>query len=77
MRIKTGYQAIIVSGKYKGSVGKIISVCQKTCTVKIEKVNMKIKHVKPQQNDEKGYIKKIEGSIHQSNIKIKSSTNKT
>nr|YP_009396247.1 ribosomal protein L24 [Melanothamnus harveyi]ARW65444.1 ribosomal protein L24 [Melanothamnus harveyi] len=71
MKIKKGYTAEIISGKYKGSKGKIISICEKTSTVKIENINMKIKHIKPQQSDEKGSIKEIEGPIHQSNIKIK------
>ncbi len=70
MKIKRGDEAKIISGKYKGLQGTIISVCHKTSTVKIENINMKVKHVKSQQNNEKGYIKKIEGPIHQSNIKI-------
>jgi len=71
MKIKKGNIAKIISGKYKGSEGKIISVCEKTSTVKIENINMKIKHMKPKQNDEKGSIRETEGPIHQSNIKIK------
>ena len=71
MKIKKGNIATIISGKYKSSQGKIISICEKTSTVRIENINIKIKHMKPKQNDEKGSIKEIEGPIHQSNIKIK------
>nr|YP_009394387.1 ribosomal protein L24 [Leptosiphonia brodiei]ARW62949.1 ribosomal protein L24 [Leptosiphonia brodiei] len=70
MKIKKGCEVKIISGKYKGYQGKIISICKKTSRVTIENCNIQTKHVKPKQNDEKGYIKQIEGMIHQSNIKI-------
>nr|YP_009395430.1 ribosomal protein L24 [Polysiphonia infestans]ARW64410.1 ribosomal protein L24 [Polysiphonia infestans] len=75
MKIKKGHQVKIISGKYKGSKGKVLSVCQKTNKVTIENFNIKTKHVKPKRDEEKGYIKKIEGPIHQSNIKIDNLTN--
>ena len=75
MKIKKGYIAQVISGKYRGSQGKIISICKKTSTVKIENINMKIKHMKPQQSNEKGYIKEIEGTVHKSNIKINNEKN--
>lgn len=70
MKIRQGCEVEVISGKYKGSKGRIISICKKRSSVTIENLNMKTKHLKPKQNDEKGCIKQIEGMIHKSNIKI-------
>lgn len=70
MKIKQGYQVEVISGKYKGHKGKVLSIFKKTSKITIENLNIKIKHMKPRDKNEKGYIKKIEGTIHQSNVKI-------
>nr|QVQ56793.1 ribosomal protein L24 [Erythrocystis saccata] len=75
MKLQKGHEVQIICGKYKGLKGKVLSICKKTSRITVENCNMKTKHVKPKQNDEKGYIKQIEGMIHKSNIKI--STTKT
>lgn len=68
-RFKEGDIVTIISGKDKGKKGKIINI---SCNnqLKVEGINIQTKHIKPKQNEEKGEIKKIEGPIHQSNVKI-------
>lgn len=70
MKINKGNTAKVISGKHKGQSGTIISLEKNKQRVIIEGVNIKIKHVKPKQQDEKGKIEKIEGPVHISNIKI-------
>nr|YP_009399357.1 ribosomal protein L24 [Kapraunia schneideri]ARW68963.1 ribosomal protein L24 [Kapraunia schneideri] len=70
MQIKEGDQVLVISGKEKGRQGKVVSLDKKRSKIIIENLNMKVKHVKPKNNNNKGYIKKIEGPIHQSNVKI-------
>nr|YP_009393974.1 ribosomal protein L24 [Polysiphonia sertularioides]ARW62536.1 ribosomal protein L24 [Polysiphonia sertularioides] len=70
MKIKKGSIVQIISGKYKNQSGKILSICKESNKVIVENINIKIKHVKPKQDNEKGNIKQIEAPIHFSNIKI-------
>nr|YP_009396042.1 ribosomal protein L24 [Dasya naccarioides]ARW65228.1 ribosomal protein L24 [Dasya naccarioides] len=68
-KLKIGDDVKIISGKYKKQIGKIIKIVSKKNQFFIENINMKTKHIKPKQVNEKGEIKKIEGYIHKSNIK--------
>lgn len=70
MKIKQGDYVQIISGVDKGKQGRVISILKNKQQVTIENINIKTKHIKPKQNDEKGYIKKIEYPIHYSSIKI-------
>nr|YP_009399558.1 ribosomal protein L24 [Dictyomenia sonderi]ARW69164.1 ribosomal protein L24 [Dictyomenia sonderi] len=70
IKIKKGDDIKIISGKHKGEYGKVSSILKKNNKVIIENINIKIKHIKPKQADDKGYIKKIEQPIHYSNIKL-------
>lgn len=69
-QIKYGDNVVVISGKHKGNQGKVLLVIRKKHQVVIENINLKTKHVKPKQTEEKGYIKKIEAPIHMSNVKI-------
>lgn len=70
INIKQGDEVKIISGKYKGSTGKVIKVITKSNRLIVEKINVQLKHVKPKQTEEKGEIKQIERPIHRSNIKL-------
>nr|YP_009398302.1 ribosomal protein L24 [Thaumatella adunca]ARW67488.1 ribosomal protein L24 [Thaumatella adunca] len=70
IQIKKGDTIQIISGKYKGKQGKINFILKNKNKVIIENMNMKTKHIKPKQTDDKGCIKQIEGPIHYSNIKL-------
>nr|YP_010619710.1 Ribosomal protein L24 [Tayloriella tenebrosa]WAX03723.1 Ribosomal protein L24 [Tayloriella tenebrosa] len=70
IKIKKGDDIKIISGKHKGEYGKVLSILKKNNQVLIENINIKTKHIKPKQTENKGYIKKIETPIHYSNIKL-------
>jgi large subunit ribosomal protein L24 len=67
-RIKSGDEVIIVAGKSKGHVGKVLRVIAET--VVVEGGNLIKKHVKanPQQPENKGGIITREAPLHVSNV---------
>ena len=70
INIKTGDTVKIISGKDKGKIGQVTKVIYKSNSVIVENINMKIKHIKPQQAEQQGEIKNISKPIHTSNIKL-------
>ena len=70
IKIKKGDNVEVISGKDKGKQGIVLSIIKQKQQVIVENINVKTKHVKPKQTDEKGMIKKVEFPIHYSNIKI-------
>lgn len=69
IKLKIGDFVKIISGKYKNQSGKVIKINIKKDSAIIENINLKTKHIKPKQAEEKGNIEKIEGHIHISNIR--------
>ena len=69
MKIKKGDLVKIISGKEKGKTGKVSLIIKKKNRVIVKDINMRTKHIKPKQQDEKGYLKQIEAPIHFSNVK--------
>ena len=69
-RIKSGDLAIIIAGKSKGHVGKVLSVG--VDKVMVEGGNMIKKHVKPNPNkpEGKGGIISREAPLHVSNVAL-------
>lgn len=67
-RIKTGDIVIIIAGKSKGHVGKVLRVAEDR--VVVEGGNMVMKHVKanPQKPEHKGGIVATEAALHVSNV---------
>nr|YP_010851467.1 ribosomal protein L24 [Echinothamnion hookeri]WGH14444.1 ribosomal protein L24 [Echinothamnion hookeri] len=70
MQIQKGDNVKIISGKHKGEYGKVFSVIKNKHQVIIENINIKTKHIKPKQTEDRGHIKKIERPIHYSNVKL-------
>ena len=68
MHVKTGDTVQVISGKDKGKVGEIIQAFPTRSQVIIKGVNIKTKHVKPQQEGESGRIVTSEFPIHSSNV---------
>ncbi len=71
MKIKKNDTVKIISGKYKGQEGTVIQIKKKQNQIIINNINLKIKHIKPKKEDEKGTIKKVEAPIHISNVSLK------
>nr|YP_009654418.1 ribosomal protein L24 [Pleurostichidium falkenbergii]QCH39705.1 ribosomal protein L24 [Pleurostichidium falkenbergii] len=69
-QIKKGDNVSIISGKHKGKCGKVSHVLRNKNQIIIDNINIKVKHVKPKQTEDKGYIKKVEYPIHYSNVRL-------
>ena len=70
MNLKVGDKVVVISGKSKGSEGKIIKTFKDENKVIVEGCNMVTKHVKPSGQNENGGIVKQEAPIHASNVMI-------
>lgn len=75
MRIKKDDTVVVITGKDKGKVGKVLRVLVKEEKVVVEGVNMQTKHQK-QTRTAPAEIKHIEGPIHVSNVMLYDSKNK-
>ncbi len=70
MHVKTGDTVQVIAGKDKGKVGEIVQTLPKRSAVIVKGVNIKTKHVKPQQEGESGRIVTMEAPIHSSNVML-------
>lgn len=70
-KIRKNDEVVVIAGKDKGKVGKVLSVETKTERVLVEGVNIVTKHVKanPNANEPGGRVTKP-ASIHVSNVAI-------
>ena len=68
MKLKTGDNVVVITGKDKGKEGKIIAVDRKNNRVMVEGVNMVSKHMRPTPMNQQGGIIKKEGFIDASNV---------
>ncbi len=69
-RPKKGQEVKIIAGKYKGQVGKVLSVFPKEDKLIIENINVAKRHMKPNQQNQTGGIISKEKPIHISNVKV-------
>lgn len=76
MHVKKGDTVQVISGHDKGKVGEILQTLPKDSKVIVKGVNVKTKHVKPQQEGESGQIATIEAPIHSSNVMLYSEKQK-
>lgn len=70
MRIKKNDTVIVISGRSKGKIGKVLSVVRESERAFVEKVNMVKRHCKPNQQNRQGGIIEKEASIHLSNLML-------
>jgi large subunit ribosomal protein L24 len=70
MHVKKGDTVQVIAGKDKAKVGEVLQVLPKTSQVVVQGVNIKTKHLKPQQEGESGQIKTQEFPIHSSNVMV-------
>jgi large subunit ribosomal protein L24 len=68
LHVKTGDTVQVISGKDKGKVGEVIRAIPEESKVVVQGVNVRTKHVKPQQEGESGRIITFEAPIHSSNV---------
>lgn len=68
MHVKKGDTVVVISGKDKGKVGKVLTAIPKKNRVIVEGVNIVVKHQKPSQQMQQGGRIEQEGSINVSNV---------
>jgi large subunit ribosomal protein L24 len=71
MKIKKGDTVVVIAGRDRGEVGKVIRAMPTEDKVVVEGVNIVKKHTKPQQTargNQPGGIIEVEAPIHVSNV---------
>ncbi len=68
-KIKSGDRVIVLAGKDKGKVGKVLKVFKAEDRVLVERVNMVRKHQRRTQNQQGGIVNK-EAPVHVSNVML-------
>ena len=76
LHVKKGDTVQIIAGSDKGKVGEVLQTLPKTNKVVVKGVNIRTKHVKPQQEGETGQIVSSEAPIHSSNVMLYSEKQK-
>ncbi|MDY7021223.1 MAG: 50S ribosomal protein L24 [Cyanobacteriota bacterium] len=76
MHVKKGDTVQVIAGKDKGKVGEILRTIPKLSKVVVKDVNVRTKHVKPQQEGESGQIITFEAPLHSSNVMLYSTKEK-
>jgi large subunit ribosomal protein L24 len=76
MHVKKGDTVQVITGRDKGKVGEILQTLPKQSSVIVKGINIKTKHVKPQQEGETGQIVTFEAPIHSSNVMLYSNKQK-
>jgi large subunit ribosomal protein L24 len=70
--IKRGDQVVVIAGSHKGKEGKVLELLSATQRARVEGVAMIKRHLKKSQEHPQGTIAEREGSIHVSNLVLKS-----
>lgn len=76
MHVRKGDTVQVIAGKDKGTIGEVVGTNAKKSQVIVQGVNVKTKHVKPQQEGESGQILTQEFPIHSSNVMLYSTKQK-
>lgn len=70
--VKRNDQVVVIAGSQKGKEGKILEILAAKSRARVEGVGMMKRHVKKSQEHPQGAIVEREGSIHVSNLMLKS-----
>lgn len=70
MHIRSNDTVMVITGKDKGTKGKVLSAFPKTGKVVVEGVAIATKHQKPRQQGQPGGIIKKEAAIDASNVMV-------
>ncbi len=70
MKVKKGDTVLVIAGKDRGKVAKVLRALPKEGAVLVEGTNLKKKHVRPKKQGEKGQIVAISAPMDVSNVKI-------
>jgi large subunit ribosomal protein L24 len=70
LHIRKGDTVVILAGNDKTKTGKVLEVISDKNRAIVEGINMVTKHQKPSAGKPEGGIKKMEGTIHISNLMV-------
>lgn len=70
LNIRKGDTVKVIAGDDKGKEGKVLEILLEKRRALVEGVNIVTKHTKPSAGKPEGGIKKIEASIHISNLQL-------
>jgi large subunit ribosomal protein L24 len=70
--IKRNDEVIVIAGSHKGKTGKVLELLSATNRARVEGVAMIKRHLRKSQENPNGAIVEREGSIHVSNLQLKS-----
>jgi large subunit ribosomal protein L24 len=70
--VKRGDPVVVISGSHRGKEGKILEILPAKSRARIEGVAMVKRHTKKSQEHPQGAIVEREGSVHISNLMLKS-----
>jgi large subunit ribosomal protein L24 len=70
--VKRGDQVVVLAGAQKGKSGKILEILAGKQRARVEGLAMIKKHLKKSDKNPQGAISELEGSIHLSNLMLKS-----
>lgn len=76
IHVKKGDTVQVIAGRDKGTIGEVLKTYPTNSKVLVKGVNIKTKHVKPQQEGESGQITTTEFPIHSSNVMVYSTQQK-
>jgi len=69
MKVKTGDNVVVITGKDRNKTGKVLRVLSKTGKVVVEKINMRTKHIKKTQTAPGSKIQ-FEAAMPASNVMV-------
>jgi large subunit ribosomal protein L24 len=70
LHIRKGDSVKVIAGDDKGKTGKVMEVITSRSRAVVEGINMVTKHQKPSAGKPEGGIKKVEGTLHISNLML-------
>jgi large subunit ribosomal protein L24 len=70
--IKRGEDVVVIAGAHKGKTGKVLEILATKSRVRVEGVAMIKRHMKKSEEHPNGAIVEREGSVHVSNLMLKS-----
>ena len=70
LKIKKGDIVKVIAGNDKGETGRVLRVYPQNMRVLVEGVNVRKRHTRPSQSNQKGGILSKEMPIHYSNVQI-------
>jgi large subunit ribosomal protein L24 len=75
--IKRGEDVVVIAGAHKGKSGKVLEILPAKDRVRVEGVAMIKRHMKKSEENPNGAIIEREGSVHVSNLMLKSRYDET